>query len=42
MKTTVLIILGMGLIIFLLFMVIILVQQLFTFVETVKNELLLR
>ena len=42
LKTTVLILLGMGLIIFLLFMVIILVQQLFTFVETVKNELLLR
>ena len=42
MKTTVLILLGMGLIIFLLFMIIILVQQLFTFVETVKNELLLR
>ena len=42
MKTTVLIILGMGLIIFLLFMIIILVQQLFTFFETIKNELLLR
>ena len=42
MKTTVIILLGMGLIIFLLFMIIILVQQLFTFVETIKNELLLR
>lgn len=42
LKTTVLILLGMGLIVFLLFMVIILIQQLFTFVETIKNELLLR
>ena len=42
LKTTVMILLGMGLIIFLLFMVIILIQQLFTFVETIKNELLLR
>ena len=42
LKTTVIIILGMGLIIFLLFMVIVLIQQLFTFVETIYNELLLR
>ena len=41
-KTTVIIVLGMGLIIFLLFMVIVLIQQLFTFVETIYNELLLR
>ncbi len=41
-KTTVIILLGMGLIIFLLFMVIVLIQQLFTFVETIYNELLLR
>lgn len=41
-KTTVIIILGMGLIIFLLFMVIVLIQQLVTFVETIYNELLLR
>ena len=42
LKTTVIILLGMGLIIFLLFMVIVLIQQLFTFVETIYNELLLR
>lgn len=42
MKTTVIILLGMGLIVFLMFMIIILIQQLFTFVETIKNELLLR
>ena len=42
LKTTVIIVLGMGLIIFLLFMVIVLLQQLFTFVETIYNELLLR
>lgn len=42
LKTTIIIVLGMGLIIFLLFMVIVLIQQLFTFVETIYNELLLR
>ena len=42
LKTTVMILLGMGLIIFLVFMVIVLIQQLFTFVETIYNELLLR
>lgn len=42
LKTTIIIVLGMGLIIFLLFMVIILIQQLFSFVETVYNELSLR
>ncbi len=42
LKTTVIIVLGMGLIIFLLFMIIVLIQQLFTFIETIYNELLLR
>lgn len=42
LKTTVIILLGMGLIIFLIFMIIVLIQQLFTFVETIYNELLLR
>lgn len=42
LKTTVIIILGMGLIIFLLFMVIVLIQQLITFIQTIYNELLLR
>ena len=42
MKTTVIIILGMGLIIFLLFMVVVLIQQVMTFGQTIYNELLLR
>lgn len=42
LKTTVLILLGMGLIIFLLFMIIILIQQLATFIKTIYNELMLR
>ena len=42
LKTTVIIILGMGLIIFLLFMVIVLIQQIITFGQTIYNELLLR
>ena len=42
LKTTVIIILGMGLIIFLLFMVIVLIQQVITFGQTIYNELLLR
>ena len=42
LKTTVIILLGMGLVIFLLFMIIILIQQLMTFIKTVYNELLLR
>ena len=41
-KTTVIILLGMGLIIFLLFMVIVLIQQCITFIQTIYNELLLR
>ncbi len=42
LKTTVIILLGMGLVIFLMFMVIILIQQLITFIKTIYNELLLR
>lgn len=42
LKTTVIILLGMGLIIFLMFMIIVLIQQLITFVGTIYNELLLR
>ena len=42
LKTTLIILLGMGLIIFLMFMIIILIQQLTTFIKTVYNELLLR
>ena len=42
LKTTVIILLGMGLIIFLLFMVVVLIQQVITFGQTIYNELLLR
>ncbi|MBO4733843.1 MAG: hypothetical protein J5662_05115 [Clostridia bacterium] len=42
LKTTVIIILGMGLVIFLMFMVIVLIQQLITFLQTIFNELSLR
>ncbi|MBR4911130.1 MAG: hypothetical protein IKZ47_07430 [Clostridia bacterium] len=42
LKTTVIILLGMGLVIFLMFMVIILIQQVTTFIKTIYNELLLR
>ena len=42
LKTTVIILLGMGLVIFLLFMIIILIEQLITFIKTIYNELFLR
>ncbi len=42
LKTTVLAVLGMGLIIFLIFMIIILIGQVWTFIQTLYSEMLLR